>query len=189
MKILLITQGISRIVNPILGSAHDVVGIIESAPRGYKHNPTQKFLFLVRKILGTFNKNFETLKRVSRSHGIPYRFMTSSDDEGLSEWVCEKNPDLIVVFSMSQLLKSKIFDLAKYGAINLHPSYLPAYRGPNPDFWQYVDMEMRPGITVHQIDMGEDTGPIILQDQIELELGTKSPDRLEKLISELGVNL
>ena len=189
MKILLITQGVSRVVTPILGSRHDVVGILESAPRGYKHNLTQKILFLVRKVLGTFNKNFETLKMVSRSHGIPYRFMTSSDDEGLCEWVREKKPDLIVVFSMSQLLKNKIFDLAKYGAINLHPSYLPAYRGPNPDFWQYVDMEMRPGITVHHIDMGEDTGPIILQDRIELELGTKSPDRLERLISELGVNL
>jgi methionyl-tRNA formyltransferase len=115
--------------------------------------------------------------------------MTSSNDEGLEYWISGKNPDVIVVFSMSQLLKPNIFSIPKEGTINLHAAYLPEYRGPNPDFWQYYYMEMEPGVTVHYVDAGEDTGDIILQERVEVPLGIKSPDRLDLLVGKVGVRL
>ena len=90
---------------------------------------------------------------------------------------------------MSQLLKTDTFSIPKYGTINLHPSFLPEYRGPNPDFWQYYDKNMSPGMTVHYIDKGEDTGDILLQDKAAIPLGTKSPDRLDTLVGTLGKKL
>ena len=90
---------------------------------------------------------------------------------------------------MSQLLKECIFGLPKYGTINIHPSYLPEYRGANPDFWQYYNMEMNPGVTVHYVNEGEDTGDIIYQKRVYIPLGTRSPDRLDKLIADAGVPL
>ena len=120
---------------------------------------------------------------------IPYHFMTSSHDKGLEGWIRGQDPDVIVVFSMSQLLKPNIFNIPKFGTINLHPSYLPEYRGPAPDIWQYCNMETNPGVTVHYIDSGEDTGDIIFQERTHIPLGIKLPDKLGTLIGSTGVNL
>lgn len=143
---------------------------------------------LVRYFYSQIKRQPLSLKKKAEQHGLPYRFMTSSDDSGLVEWVQDLKPD-IVVFSMSQLLKEKIFSIPKYGTINLHPAILPEYRCPNPDFWQYYHMEMNPGVTVHYIDQGEDTGDIIFQERTHISLGTKSLPRLDKLIGETGVSL
>ena len=113
----------------------------------------------------------------------------NQNEDALKSFIEQKKPDLIVVFSMSRLLRKDILQIPKFGAINLHTSYLPYYRGPNPDFWQYVDMVMNPGVTIHFIDENEDTGKIINRGRIKIDLGTKSPDRLDALLLEVGVPL
>lgn len=55
--------------------------------------------------------------------------------------------------------------------INLHPSLLPLYRGTNPTLWQYADMVLNPGVTVHYIDSGEDTVGILAQAIRNISLG------------------
>jgi len=190
LRVLIITQGISRIFEPLLSSHHHIVGVLESASRNYKTQPDpHQFISMLRLFYSKVKRRQLSLKKKAEQHGMPYRFMTSSDDPGLVEWVKDLNPDIIVVFSMSQLLKEKIFSIPKYGSINLHPAFLPEYRGPNPDFWQYYNMEMTPGVTVHYIDTGEDTGDIIYQERTEIPLGIKSPPWLDKLIGEVGVKL
>ncbi|MGI6455390.1 MAG: formyltransferase family protein [bacterium] len=88
----------------------------------------------------------------------------------LERWVREKNPDFICVKSMSQLLKENIFSIPKYGTINLHPSILPNYRGPNPLFWTMFNQECESGMTVHYINKGEDTGDILRQYTIKMRM-------------------
>lgn len=190
LRVLMITQGVSRIVDPLLNSHHQIVGVLESASRNHKTQPILQMLkgvvfFLYSKI----KRQQLCLKKKAQKHGLPYRFMNSSNDPGLVEWIKDLKPDLIVVFSMSQLLKEKIFSIPKYGTVNLHPAMLPDYRGPNPDFWQYYNMEMNPGVTIHYVDAGEDTGDIIFQERTEIPLGTKSQPRLDKLIGEVGVKI
>ena len=190
MKIILITQGVSRIVYPLLSSDHQVIAVIESAPRDYKKNKKQGLIWnFAKTIYKAFSKSTITLEQLCSNKSIPYKFMLSSDDNGLDDWIKSLSPDLIVVFSMSSLLKRKIFDIPKHGTINLHPAYLPDYRGPNPCFWQYLNMEMQPGVTVHYINDGEDDGDIIFQDRVTIPIGIKSPERLDKLVGELGVSL
>ncbi len=174
-------------VQPIVDSDYQLVGLIESAPRGYKKNLKSAGLAIVRFLLGLVDKKYETLKRYAARNDIPYFFMTSSENTGLVRWIEDKGPDIIVVFSMSQLLKEKIFSLPRFGTINLHTSFLPSYRGPNPDFWHYYNAELNPGVTVHYIDGGEDTGDIIMQTTIDIPLGIKSPDFLDRLINKVGV--
>ena len=190
LRVIVITQGISRILEPVATSGHTLVGIIESAPRNHKQGSRLRQL---RRVLGKMSAGLgggsNSLESYAKNKNIPYRYMTSSDDPGLEGWVRSLSPDLIVVFSMSQLLKEKIFSIPAYGSINLHTAFLPEYRGPNPDFWHYYDMQMEPGATVHYIAKGEDTGDIIYQERIFIPLGTKSPARLDKLIGEVGVSL
>ena len=115
--------------------------------------------------------------------------MASSTDPGLEDWIRCLQPDLIVVSGMSQLLQRNIFSLPKYGTINLHGAYLPEYRGPNPVFWQYYDQILEPGVTVHYIDDGEDTGDIIKQQRVRVNLGIKAPDWHNLLKGDFGVRL
>jgi methionyl-tRNA formyltransferase len=190
LRIILITQGMSRIVLPIVKSNHTVVGILESASRNYKKTGLKnKFFIIIKKIKDRFSTKNITLDSFAKNSKIEYKFMQSSEDDGLVEWIHKLKPDIIVIFSMSQLLKNNIYSIPRLGAINLHPSFLPDYRGPNPDFWQYYDMEMNPGVTVHYVDKGEDTGDIILQDRVSIPLGTISPPLLDLLIGKVGVGL
>lgn len=177
-RIVLITQGISRIIYPFLNSDYNIVGIIEAAPRRPQKikNP---FRFLSSK----------TLKKTASKRNIPYYYMGNGSDRKLQNWLVSLKPDVMVVFSMSQLLKENIFNIPKHGTINLHPSYLPYYRGPNPDFWMYYNMDIHPGVTVHYIDSGEDTGDILFQEQYEIPLGIRSPDMLDIGINKIGINL
>jgi len=182
-KVMIITQGLSPIVKPIVEN-YNVVGIIESAPRNYKNmNFLKKLIIKIVSILRNNNLEF-FCKKVN----VPYFFMTSSD-ENLENWVKEKKPDVIVVYSMSQLLKENIFSIPKYGTINLHPAFLPKYRGPNPLFWHYYHGETKFGITLHYIDKGEDTGDIIYQEEIQVPLGIKQKALSKILVDGIGVSL
>ena len=190
LRVMVITQGISRIIQPLIESNYEVVGIIESAPRGVQKNG---LLYSISKIvaylLNLFFGKVIGLKLFSKNKKIPYKLMKTSSDDGLESWIRDINPDVIMVHSMSQLLKDSVYSIPRMGTLNLHPSMLPEYRGPNPDFWQYVNMEMNPGVTIHYIDKGEDTGDVVFQERIHIPLGTKSPERLDKLIGEVGVSL
>lgn len=190
MKILLITQGVSRIVQPVISSGHEIVGVLESMPRGFSGRVRRSIIFDILSWVHCFFKNKKSsLEDFCASNKIPYRIIWKGNLAEVKEWVEGLSPDLVVVFSMSQLLKDDILNIPRFGVINLHPSFLPNYRGANPDFWQYYDMEMNPGVTVHYVDAGEDTGDIIYQEKMHIPLGTKSPARLDKLIGELGVSL
>lgn len=187
LNYVLITQGVSRIVHPILTSHHNIVGIVESAAKNNRKNP---FVFSIFKNVYSLVKRRQiSLKALARFKGIPYYLMDSGSDSHLESWIKKLNPDLIVVFSMSQLLHENIFSIPRYGTINLHPSELPKYRGPFPDFWIYYNMDLHPGVTVHYIDQGEDTGDIIFQEQYDLPLGIKSPEMLDIAIGEIGIRL
>lgn len=188
MKIILITSGISRIVDPILSSNHNVIGIIESAPRIKKRGVKKQIIDIAFSVYHLL-KEPVSLKKFADNKKVPYYYMENGCDEQLENWIKELNPDIIVVCSMSQLLKENIFNLPRYGTINLHPSLLPKYRGPNPDFWMYYNMDLNPGVTVHYIDKGEDTGDIIYQASYEIPLGIRSPDMLDIGIKEFGVPL
>jgi methionyl-tRNA formyltransferase len=190
MRVLLITQGMSRLVKPLFASQHEVVGVVESMPRDFNLNRNGRFLLRVAKKIYLLIKGKPlNLKSFCNEKTVPYNFICKGRDKIVEDWAKELQPDLIVVFSTSQLIKESLISIPKYGAINLHPSFLPEYRGANPDFWQYHDLVMNPGVTVHYIDKGEDTGDIILQERVHIALGTKSPERLDKLIGEIGVPL
>lgn len=190
LRILLITQGVSRIVEPLISSKHELVGILESMPRGWDDLTNKSIpLSFLKKSYSLVKGRDVFLPGFCKKRSIPYNFLWKKNSHEISSWIASLAPDLIVIFSMSQLLKDDILKIPDLGVINLHPSFLPSYRGANPDFWQYYDMEMNPGATVHYVDTGEDTGDIIFQDRIHIPLGTKSPARLDKLIGELGVSL
>ena len=65
------------------------------------------------------------------------------------------------------ILPIHILRMPDFGAIDIHGSYLPAYRGPQPVEWQIINGESRCGVTIHRMDRGIDTGEILAQDYVD----------------------
>lgn len=78
------------------------------------------------------------------------------------------NLDLIFSFQYDQIINQKIIDIPKLGAINLHFSPLPKYRGVSPIAWALINGEKEFGVTLHYMDPGVDTGDIISQKNFEI---------------------
>ncbi len=99
-------------------------------------------------------------------------------------------PDLLVSVMFGFILKREILGVAKYGAVNLHPAYLPYNRGSHPNVWAIVE-ETPAGATLHTINEGVDTGKIIAQKRIDIlptDTGKSLYLRLEDLAYELFVD-
>lgn len=79
------------------------------------------------------------------------------------------NPDIIFVGSWSEKFKEETFNIPKIATINVHPSLLPKYRGPNPYLQVILNNEKYTGVTFHIMDKNFDSGPILLQEKIKIE--------------------
>ncbi|MDO9384675.1 MAG: formyltransferase family protein [Hyphomicrobiaceae bacterium] len=167
-------------------SKHEIVGIAESTSFDARNGAGKAIRLVSRRVVGRLAPGLQTLEQYCNKQGIPYFRLTKEGLEKFSQWSSQLAPDILVVYSMSQLLPPAVFQTPKHGAINLHPSFLPEYRGPNPVFWQYFNMVLCPGVTVHYIDAGEDTGDIISQERIAVDLGIRSQDWLDRVIGHSG---
>lgn len=97
-------------------------------------------------------------------------------------------PDLICAACFPRLLPPAWLAHPRMGCLNLHPSLLPAYRGPEPLFWQFQAGERRTGITLHFMDAGADTGDIVAQAPVPVADGIRGAEA-ERLMAEAGAQL
>jgi len=74
-------------------------------------------------------------------------------------------PDFLVVIAFGHILSEKILQLPKFGAINIHASLLPEYRGPAPIQWAIINGDSQTGITTMFMDKGMDTGNVLLTEK------------------------
>ncbi|HXJ47928.1 MAG TPA: formyltransferase family protein [Candidatus Acidoferrum sp.] len=77
-------------------------------------------------------------------------------------------PDLILCDSYSMLLRTDILNVPREGVVNVHGGILPQYRGGNPVQWAIINDEMQAGVTMHYMDEGFDSGPVIAQRRVPL---------------------
>jgi len=91
----------------------------------------------------------------------------------------EAMADLLWITDYRYLLPLELINLSKFGAVNLHPSLLPKYRGRAPINWAILLGEEQLGITAHFVDEGMDTGDIIEQLKFRLTLEQDVGDALE----------
>lgn len=99
-------------------------------------------------------------------------------------------PDAICVVAYGKLLPKKILNIPKYGCINVHGSLLPKYRGAAPIQWAVLNGEKVTGVTTMYMDVGMDTGDMILKEEVvigENETTGELWDRLAKKGGELLV--
>lgn len=112
--------------------------------------------------------------------GVPVLRGTGRSGE-LTRFIAALQPDLLWIADYRYLLPTAVLALPRFGAINLHPSLLPRYRGRAPVNWAILHGETQLGLTAHFVDEGMDSGDIVGQRVFELTRDEDVGDALEKL--------
>ena len=99
----------------------------------------------------------------------------------------EFQPDLLLSVLGNQIFKDPIINLAPKGCLNLHTALLPKYRGLMPTFWVLRNNEKYTGVSVFFVDEGIDSGPIIVQEKVEIRNLTQ--EQLIKRTKKIGREL
>jgi methionyl-tRNA formyltransferase len=125
------------------------------------------------------------VKQAAEAAGVPVAQPESLKDPAAREVLADWAPDLLVVAAYGLLVPRRVLDLPRLGAINVHASLLPAYRGAAPIQRALLDGCSETGITIMQMEPGLDTGPSLLQRRLPI------PDRatggeLHDDLAELG---
>jgi methionyl-tRNA formyltransferase len=141
--------GINAIKNQMRDLGHEVVLLVTTRGRPEVMNETK---------LKLFEERMQQL-----DHDIPVLVINRL--KGLSAILQGVNPDLMFVMNFPFRISKGILAVPRLGSLNLHPSWLPKYRGPNPFGWQILNGEPYLGLTFHRMDEQYDTGPIMLQYQ------------------------
>ncbi|WP_110952909.1 methionyl-tRNA formyltransferase [Anaerosinus massiliensis] len=98
------------------------------------------------------------------------------------------HPDLIVVVAFGQILSKRILTTPPLGCINVHASLLPRYRGAAPIHWAIVNGEKVSGVTTMFMDIGLDTGDMILKKEVEISKEMTTGELHDRLMT-LGADL
>ncbi len=109
------------------------------------------------------------VKECALSHGIAVFQPEKMKDDAAFERLLAINADLFVVVAYGKILPKRILDLPKHGCINVHASLLPKFRGAAPIQWSIIAGETVTGVTTMQMDVGLDTGDMLLKQEVVID--------------------
>ena len=121
------------------------------------------------------------VKLLAQKHKIEVLSPEKVKDQGFIEKIKAANPDLIVIVAFGRILPKEILSIPKYGAINVHASLLPKYRGAAPIQWAIFNGEKETGVTIMYLNETLDTGDIILQEKVLIDYKDNSITLSDKL--------
>ena len=104
------------------------------------------------------------------------------------EQLCAWNPELIVVAAFGQILKPDVLNMPQFGCVNVHASLLPRWRGAAPINAAILAGDDETGVTIMQMDVGLDTGPMLAKRSMRLAPGVTAGEAFAEL-STLGADL
>ncbi len=112
--------------------------------------------------LPVFTEHSDSIENLARELTLPIIDMSAPLSTLIAE-IKALSPDLILVSCYARKIPQAILDIPVHGSFNLHPSLLPAYRGPAPVFWQFRDGLSEFGVTLHRMTETMDAGEIVAQ--------------------------
>ena len=156
----------------LAASRHDVVAVVTNPdrPRGRGRRTAPP-----------------AVKAAAAEHGLPCLQPESVADPGLPETLSAFGCDLFVVVAFS-ILPGELLAVPPMGAVNLHPSLLPAYRGAAPIPWTLFNGERETGATTILLNSRVDAGDILLQQRVAVG-SEETAGELEQRLAALGAHL
>jgi methionyl-tRNA formyltransferase len=126
---------------------------------------------------------YKSLEQTAIRNNIPFLHVKNINSFEIKDQLLNINPELIISVHLKVILSKEIYSLAKSGAINIHPSLLPKYRGLSPQHQALIHGDNVTGVSIHFIDEKPDTGDIILQEKIPLNENTSIYELQIKMLS------
>ncbi len=127
----------------------------------------------------------DALKEAALERNIPVYQPASFKSAEVRQEMAALAPDLVVMAYVILLVPRPILELPSHGTIQYHPSLLPRHRGPSSINWPIIQGETKTGLTIFWPDEGLDTGPILLQKEVDISdedtVGTLYFDRLDPM--------
>ncbi|MEK8089482.1 methionyl-tRNA formyltransferase [Thermithiobacillus plumbiphilus] len=127
------------------------------------------------------------VKQLAQAHGLPVLQPDTLKNPEIQEQLRALAPDLMVVVAYGLLLPRPVLAIPRLGAINVHASLLPHFRGAAPIQRAIEDGEWETGVTIMQMETGLDSGPMLLKKRIHIdpeETGGSLHDKLKRLGAE-----
>ncbi|WP_372519233.1 methionyl-tRNA formyltransferase [Candidatus Ruminimicrobiellum ovillum] len=166
------TANISKYFLENIDSKHEIVSVVT----------------MCDKPVGRSNKiKPPAVKEYAIEKNIPYIQVDKFNDE-IAQQIKDYNADVGVVVSFGKIIPEKVFTAPKYGCFNIHFSLLPKYRGASPVQQALIDGCTKTGVTAFYIEKGLDTGNILLQKELDIDLKDTSETLFDKL-NILGVKV
>ncbi|MDI6764097.1 MAG: methionyl-tRNA formyltransferase [Thermodesulfobacteriota bacterium] len=133
-------------------------------------------------------KSPSPVKELSLKYGITPHQPEKVKEGPFLEAMKGLGPDLFVVAAFGQILPKPLLEVPRFGAVNVHASLLPGYRGAAPIAWAILRGEKKTGITTMLMDEGTDTGDILMQAELLIEK-EDTGETLQGKLSSLGGRL
>jgi len=149
----------------------NIVGIL-SAPREFRISWSPSGVTNVR------HRSFDDL---AAAHDVPLRLMTTKMRDS-AEWIAGLHPDLLVVAGWYHLIPKSMLANVPLGAVGLHNSLLPRYRGGAPLVWSIINGESETGVTLFYLADGVDDGDIVGQQAFPIAFEDTIADVVRKAI-------
>ena len=131
---------------------------------------------------------FPPVKEAALDLGCPIIQPQSVRTQDFCDAMTRLDPDLLVVAAYGHVLPQRILSIPKLGAVNIHASLLPRYRGPAPIQWAVINREKETGVTLMLMDKGLDTGDMLLSASVPI-LRDDTSGSLHDRLALLGADL
>ena len=160
MRIVIVGYGemFQALISGVLTTKHEVVGVFRQ--ENVLYNPLKRFIHDAFKPSSDFN--------FVRNLGLYDIKAKSVNSEEFREEIKRLNADIILVGSWSERFEMQTINAPNRACINVHPSLLPKFRGPNPYMQVILQDQVMTGVTFHLMDVGYDSGPILHQTAVDV---------------------
>ncbi|MFI4937365.1 MAG: methionyl-tRNA formyltransferase [Candidatus Berkiellales bacterium] len=125
--------------------------------------------------------HFSSVKTLALQHGLPVEQPTSLKSNDAAEILKQYQPDVMIVAAYGMILPPAILALPRFGCINVHASLLPRWRGASPIQQAILAGDNTTGITMMKMDLGLDTGDILMQNDCAITADDTAGTLYDKL--------
>ncbi len=174
MKVVILGKGemLSNLIEGTLSAECEIVGVFR-----YERTIIPAFLLKLRDF---FKTSYDVT--LIKEKKLPEIKCKSANSEEFKNILIKSNADVLLVGTWHEKLKKEIIDVPVIASVNVHPSFLPSYRGPNPYLQCILHQEKTSGITFHLMNENFDEGSILAQKTIDILPNDTSKELKERTV-------
>lgn len=178
MRVVLLGKGImlaGMIEGCINALNTDIVGVLR-----YENLTHNRFQLAVKDF---FSHSVEEI--MIKKYELAELNFKSANSPDFRDFLLKNNVDMVLVGTWKEKISKKVYTAPNLGFVNIHPSLLPKYRGPNPYLQVIKNREPFSGFTFHKVDENFDTGEILYQSRVEILPFYTSKELREAVVFEV----